>query len=770
VPGQVGTGFGIVTDRALTICGEDWPAWRGPQHDGRARGDAVFASEHLALEVVWRRPLGSGYSGISVAGGRVVTQFTDGDQDWVAALDVSTGNELWRASLGPTYAGHDVSKDGPVSTPAVAGDAVYALGPRGNLLALALADGAVRWSRRLDEELGAVPSGFGFATSPLVVDDLVVVATGGAGGSFTALARSDGAVRWRSGDDRVEYQSPVLAELYGIRQVLALGDDRLLGLEPASGTTLWSLDYAPGDRSSTSAVVPVPGDALLINPWPDTALFAARRDGDGWAFDERWREGTLGARLATSVWHEGHVYGFDGNFLTCVDGNTGVKAWKSRPPGGSGLILVEGHLVMLARGGDVVLARAAPEGYVERARVKALEDAGVTYPSFADGVVYVRDTREIAAVRVRAGEKPTAAGSGPADGAIAALLAAVADAEVKRSPVDDFMRRHPVLPVVEGGRLHFVWRGAAEDVGIEASHLGWAEEPLARIPGTDLWYRTDEVPAGLRIEYRFNVDFEHVGPDPANPFRVPAEWGEDYSVVATPPWSEPSFAGAPAGVARGRLESSVHSSAVLGNDRNIKVWLPEAEARGLAIVTEGETWIEKGLFLDVVRNLAGAGTPVAVVFVGETEQGGEGELAGERTPDYVRMLADELIPAIASRHGIRPSAASTAVLGRWTGGHAAIVAGLSRPDVFGHVLAASVLARDQREALVARIAADPPSGARFRLVWSIRERWDGGETTRALYDALRNAGFAVDGGERLDGAGWGVWRVQAGEALVADFP
>jgi enterochelin esterase-like enzyme len=134
------------------------------------------------------------------------------------------------------------------------------------------------------------------------------------------------------------------------------------------------------------------------------------------------------------------------------------------------------------------------------------------------------------------------------------------------------------------------------------------------------------------------------------------------------------------------------------------------------------------------------------------------------------MLADELIPAVATRYGIRPAPATTAIVGRWTGGHAAIVAGLSRPDLVGHVFAESVLARDERDALVARIRTGTAAGTRFRLDWNLHERWDGGETTRALHETLRGAGFAVEGGERTDSAGWGAWRAHAGEALAAFFP
>ena len=121
------------------------------------------------------------------------------------------------------------------------------------------------------------------------------------------------------------------------------------------------------------------------------------------------RETTLDARLSTSVWYGEHVYGFDGRFLSCVDGATGAKVWKSRPPGGGGLIRVDDNLVILGQGGDVVLTRATPAGYEERARVNALDGDSVTYPSFAAGLVYVRNTREIAAVRAVARSTPAPA-------------------------------------------------------------------------------------------------------------------------------------------------------------------------------------------------------------------------------------------------------------------------------------------------------------------------------------------------------------------------
>ncbi|MCP4654139.1 MAG: PQQ-binding-like beta-propeller repeat protein, partial [bacterium] len=205
-----------------------WPTWSGPHSDLTAAGDGIFDRPGFGLEVLWSKPLGSGYSGIVVAGERVVTAFSDGESDLVAALDAATGDELWRYRIAETYKGHDNSDDGPLATPTIHDGLVYGLGARGRLFALRLADGKQVWSRRLVEELGARKPRYGFVSAPTIVGGVLVIQTGGPEGqSITVLDPKTGKLLWSAGDDAVDYQSPMALRVDGEAQIFALTNRHL---------------------------------------------------------------------------------------------------------------------------------------------------------------------------------------------------------------------------------------------------------------------------------------------------------------------------------------------------------------------------------------------------------------------------------------------------------------------------------------------------------------------------------------------------------------
>ncbi|MEO1370638.1 MAG: PQQ-binding-like beta-propeller repeat protein, partial [Acidobacteriota bacterium] len=322
--------------------------------------------------------------------------------------------ERWRYRISETYKGTANADDGPLSTPTVDGGVVYGLGSTGDLFALALEDGDERWRLNLVEKVGAVMPRFGFTTAPLVLGDLLVVLTGGGDGrSITAFERETGAVRWSTGDEPVTYQSPLVLTVGGERQLVAVTDHSLLGLAPGSGDVLWRHRHTEGDGRGFGAAQPVPvgeGGVLLVDG-DESALFQVEKRGDGYTVTEAWRSRALRSQgnFATPVPHGGYLYGFAGRFLTCVDAATGERVWRSRPPGLGNLVLVDGHLVILARSGEVVVAEATPEGYVEVSRIEALERGYFTRPSFARGTLYVRNLKDISAIGVtRASPTPSA--------------------------------------------------------------------------------------------------------------------------------------------------------------------------------------------------------------------------------------------------------------------------------------------------------------------------------------------------------------------------
>ena len=129
----------------------DWPRWRGAASRQTAQDDSFSAIEQRGLMVAWSKPLGSGYSAVSIAQQRVVTMFSDGESDSLVALDAITGDEIWKHSIDKAYPAHDGSFAGPILTPAISGGRVFALGPRGVLIAVDLENGAELWRVELVE-------------------------------------------------------------------------------------------------------------------------------------------------------------------------------------------------------------------------------------------------------------------------------------------------------------------------------------------------------------------------------------------------------------------------------------------------------------------------------------------------------------------------------------------------------------------------------------------------------------------------------------------
>ena len=197
-----------------------WPGLWGPSRNGES---AAGPTSLAPANELWRRKSAGGYAEVAVADGRAITMELREGSDFVVALDAATGRERWAVRVGQTYKGHDGSADGPIATPAIDGDLVFAAGPHGMLVALDAATGAERWRHDLVREFGAKVPAYGFAASPLVENGLVVIATGGPDSrGLLAFERATGRLAWNTAHAKaVGYSSPVLATLAGTRQVVA---------------------------------------------------------------------------------------------------------------------------------------------------------------------------------------------------------------------------------------------------------------------------------------------------------------------------------------------------------------------------------------------------------------------------------------------------------------------------------------------------------------------------------------------------------------------
>jgi hypothetical protein len=384
----------------------EWPGFRGPERDGVVRGIRINTDWSSAPPtVIWRRPIGPGWSSFAVRGDLLYTQEQRGDDEVVACYKVSTGEPVWRHRDRVRF-WESNGGAGPRGTPTIHENHVYALGATGLLKALDAATGAVVWSRNAAADTNVELPGWGFTSSPLVVDDVVIVALSG---RLAAYDVETGKPRWLGPDGGGGYSSPHLATIDGVTQVLLLRGARSTSVAPADGTLLWEYRWQP----AVSIVQPAftsDGD-ILINTADAMGGHGMRRievghGPDGWTTRELWTSRGLKPYFNDFVVHKGHAYGFDGSILSCIDVEDGTRKWKGGRYGSGQLILLpeQDLLLVLSEEGELALVGATPDQYTELARVPGIEGKTWNHPVLIGSTLLVRNGEEMAAFRLaRAG-------------------------------------------------------------------------------------------------------------------------------------------------------------------------------------------------------------------------------------------------------------------------------------------------------------------------------------------------------------------------------
>ena len=203
---------------------------------------------------MWHIPFGDGYSGISIAQGKVYTMSAEDDDEFVVCLDASNGEEIWRFRSGAKFT--EQRGDGPRSMPTVHEDSVFALGAEGKLYALNAHDGEQLWSHNFVEEFDSKIPTWGFSSSPLIEGNLVLVEAGGKDGkSIVAFDKKSGDVVWTTHTDEVGYSSPIAIDFGGVRQIIFLTSKTLLSLAPGNGH-ICLLYTSPSPRDRTRSRMP----------------------------------------------------------------------------------------------------------------------------------------------------------------------------------------------------------------------------------------------------------------------------------------------------------------------------------------------------------------------------------------------------------------------------------------------------------------------------------------------------------------------------------
>jgi outer membrane protein assembly factor BamB len=377
----------------------DWPGFRGPKRDSIIRGVRIktdWAAD--PPKELWRRAIGPGWSSFAVAGDLVFTQEQRGDYEVVSCYNKKTGKPIWRHRDSTRFWESNAGA-GPRGTPSLNNDRVYAFGATGILNALNATDGALIWSRNAASDTHTKIPGWGFSSSPLIVDDTVIIAVSG---QLAAYDTNTGKPRWFGPKGKTDYSSPHLLTIDGVPQVLLLSGSGLISVDPKDGKKLWEMQLPIAARIVQPAAI-ANGDLLIAEgEGRNLHRIAVSQGSKGWKVKERWSTNGLKPYFNDFVIHKNYAYGFDGAFLSCIDLKDGQRKWKGGHYGAGQLILLADQdlILVVSEHGELALVKASPDQFTELAKSPAIEGKTWNHPALVRNVLLVRNGEEMAAFRL----------------------------------------------------------------------------------------------------------------------------------------------------------------------------------------------------------------------------------------------------------------------------------------------------------------------------------------------------------------------------------
>lgn len=409
---------------AATLTADDWPQWRGKHRDAViTEGGLLETLPAGELPRRWTVPVGPGYSGPTIADGRVYLtdrglKGPEAQIERVLCFDVDDGSLIWQHSYRALYTiGYGA---GPRAAVTVHDGKAYSIGAMGHLNCFNAASGELVWEHDLQTEYKIRMPKWGITAAPLIYNDLLIQIVGGEDGAcVVAFDAATGDERWRALDDRAGYSAPIVIRQGDQDVVVCWTGDSVSGLAPRTGELFWSVPMPPKNMPIGVATPVVQGEHLFVSSFYDGSLLiqldldrpAAKKVWHRRGFNEQNTD-ALHCMISTPIIKGDYIYGVDSyGQLRCLELKTGDRVWEDltavpKARWATIHIIRDGDReIMLNDQGYLIFATLTPSGYVEHSRTKLLERTlpqlnrrgGVTWshPAIADGYIYARNDKEL---------------------------------------------------------------------------------------------------------------------------------------------------------------------------------------------------------------------------------------------------------------------------------------------------------------------------------------------------------------------------------------
>jgi outer membrane protein assembly factor BamB len=417
---------------AAPLLADEWPQWRGPERDGVWRESGIISEfPEDGLEVRWRQPIGAGYSGPTVADGRVYVtdRLVKPEQiERVHCFDWKNGSKRWTFEYPCAYTISYTA--GPRASITIDDDRAFVLGAMGHLHCLDAGTGKVLWKRDLNQEFQLVADNrmpiWGIAAAPLVYNDLVIVVVGGKDATVVAFDTKYGDRQWSALRDRAQYASPILIRQAGVDVLVIWTGDSVAGVDPANGKVHWRHPFAPREMPIGVATPVVHADRLFMTSFYDGAMMLKLQQ-DQPTVEQVWhRRGAdekntdgLQSIISTPVFDGEHIYGVDSyGELRCLDASNGDRIWEDQTAtprerwSTIHFVQHDDRYWLFNERGNLILADLSPSGYHELGRTHLIDPTleqlprrgGVTWshPAFAHRHIFARNDKELVCVSLEA--------------------------------------------------------------------------------------------------------------------------------------------------------------------------------------------------------------------------------------------------------------------------------------------------------------------------------------------------------------------------------